>query len=83
MRTATIRELRNHYTRLLRWLEAGEEIAISRRGRVIARLVPAASNGAGKADWTTSAAVRRNRKSHIRLTARQSAKLLNDNKGIG
>ena len=40
MKTATVRELRNHYTQLLKWLDAGEEIKITRRGIVIARLVP-------------------------------------------
>ena len=40
MKTATVRELRNRYTQLLKWLEAGEEIRITRRGVVIARLVP-------------------------------------------
>ena len=40
MKTATVRELRNRYTQLLKWLDAGEEIKITRRGIVIARLVP-------------------------------------------
>lgn len=81
MRTATIRELRNHYTQLLRWLAAGEEIAISRRGRIIARLVPASSKATGKVDWKRSAAARRNRRGHRVLTARQSSAVLDDNKG--
>jgi antitoxin (DNA-binding transcriptional repressor) of toxin-antitoxin stability system len=40
MKTATVRELRNRYTQLLEWIDAGEEIRITRRGIVIARLVP-------------------------------------------
>ena len=31
MKTATVRELRNRYTQLLKWLEAEEEIRITRR----------------------------------------------------
>jgi hypothetical protein len=40
MKTATVRELRNRSTQLLEWIDAGEEIRITRRGIVIARLVP-------------------------------------------
>jgi antitoxin (DNA-binding transcriptional repressor) of toxin-antitoxin stability system len=40
MKTATVRELRNRYTQLLEWIDAAEEIRITRRGIVIARLVP-------------------------------------------
>jgi antitoxin (DNA-binding transcriptional repressor) of toxin-antitoxin stability system len=40
MKIATVRELRNRYTQLLKWLDTGEEIKITRRGVVIARLVP-------------------------------------------
>ena len=29
MKTATVRELRNRYTQLLKWLDAGEEIRIT------------------------------------------------------
>ncbi len=57
MKTATVRMLRNDYAKLLRRVETGEVIAISRRGRVVARLVPA-TVGAGKADWAGSAAHR-------------------------
>ena len=82
MKTASVRELRNRYTQLLKWLEAGEEITITRRGVPIARLVPA--NG-GKArrgtDWNQSAAFALQRL-HLRpLTEQQSAELLDQNKG--
>ena len=40
MKTATVRELRGEFPRLLRWLQAGETVSISRRGHVVARLVP-------------------------------------------
>ena len=45
MKTATVRELRGEFPRLLRWLQAGETVSISRRGRVVARLVPPAASG--------------------------------------
>jgi prevent-host-death family protein len=47
MRTATVRDLRTKFPVLVRWMEDGEEIEITRRGRVIARLTPAAGGKTG------------------------------------
>ena len=82
MKTATVRELRNRYTQLLAWLEAGEEIRITRRGIVIARLVPEnhAKIRRGVA-WTKSAAFALDRLNLPPLTGKESAKLLGENKG--
>ena len=46
MKTATVRELRNEFPRIEAWVQEGEVIAISKRGRVIATLVPVAQSGA-------------------------------------
>ena len=81
MKTATVRELRNRYTTVLKWIEAGEEVAISKRGVVIARLVPETPQRTVKVDWMQSAAIRRNRKSERSLTAEEAATLLDENKG--
>jgi len=48
MKTATVRDLRTKFPVLARWMEDGEQIEITRRGRVIARLTPAGSNEKGK-----------------------------------
>ena len=40
-RTVNVQEAKTHLSRLLREVEAGEEIAIARAGRVVARLVRA------------------------------------------
>ena len=40
MKTASVRELRQNFGSLLTWLEEGQEIQITMRRRVIARLVP-------------------------------------------
>ena len=40
MKTATVRELRNEFRRLSRWLEQGETIEIIKRGKPVAELVP-------------------------------------------
>lgn len=57
MKTATVRTLRNDYAKLLRRVETGEEIAISRRGKIVAKLVPARPKNT-KVDWANSAAFR-------------------------
>jgi antitoxin (DNA-binding transcriptional repressor) of toxin-antitoxin stability system len=43
MKTATIRDLRNDFARLSKWLEKGETIEILKRGKPVADLVPKAS----------------------------------------
>jgi prevent-host-death family protein len=81
MRTATVRELRNRYTQLLKWLEAGEEITITRRGIAIARLVPEKARTSPKLDWTESAAFQLDQLELRPLTAKESAELQNHNRG--
>lgn len=41
MKTANIAEAKAHFTALLAEVEAGEEVIITRRGKPIARIVPA------------------------------------------
>jgi prevent-host-death family protein len=38
---ATIRDLRNNFAEVSAWIEAGREVEITKRGRVVAKLVPA------------------------------------------
>jgi len=40
MKTATIRDLRNEFARVSRWLEAGETVQLLKRGKPFARVVP-------------------------------------------
>ena len=40
MKTATIRDLRNEFARLSKWLEQGESVQIIKRGKPFARVVP-------------------------------------------
>ena len=46
MKTATVRDLRTKFPVLARWMDNGEQIEITRRGRVIAHLTPAAGSKA-------------------------------------
>lgn len=46
MKTATVRELRNEFPRIEMWVREGESINISKRGKIIATLIPATHNAA-------------------------------------
>jgi antitoxin (DNA-binding transcriptional repressor) of toxin-antitoxin stability system len=82
MKTATVRELRNRYSELLQWIEAGEEVAISRKGIVVARLLPESSAvPLETVSWEDSPAVRRDRRKDKRLSARQSATIRAESQG--
>ncbi len=41
MKTASVRDLRNSFARVSRWIEAGETVEVTKRGRVFARIMPA------------------------------------------
>lgn len=41
MKTATVADLRNHFTRLAKWIEEGQAISITKRGQIFATLAPA------------------------------------------
>jgi prevent-host-death family protein len=78
MKTATVRDLRNRYTSLLKWIGAGEEIVITRRGKKIARLVPEHEPSVSSLDWSESPAVKRVRTGGRKLTAEESLELIHE-----
>ncbi len=41
MKTASVRDLRNRFPRIAAWIAQGQQVEITRNGRVFARLVPA------------------------------------------
>ena len=41
MKTATVRDIRNHFARVSAWIEHGESVEITKGGKAFARLVPA------------------------------------------
>jgi prevent-host-death family protein len=77
--TTTVRDLRNNYAQLLRRVAAGQEVTITRRGRIVARLVPAGDESP-PVDWTQSAARRRPRPGRPRGAARRE-KVLTEGSG--
>jgi len=40
MKTASVREIRQNFPRVMAWIADGEQVAITMRRRVVARLVP-------------------------------------------
>jgi len=48
MKTASVRDLRQDFPRILAWIEAGEEVAITMRRQAIARLIPWPAKKAAK-----------------------------------
>lgn len=40
MKTATVRQIRHDFGTVLNWVEDGEQVAISKRGKVVALLTP-------------------------------------------
>lgn len=51
MKTASIRELRNNFANLSKWIEHGEQVAITRNGKAFATLSPATPETPRKVDW--------------------------------
>jgi prevent-host-death family protein len=55
MKIATVREVQHNLARILDRVRGGEEIAVTKRGKVIARIVPGAPSKAAAA-WPDSLA---------------------------
>jgi antitoxin (DNA-binding transcriptional repressor) of toxin-antitoxin stability system len=60
MKTATVADLRNNFARISRWIAAGEEVEITKRGKKFARLRPEASRvGEPTIEWPDRAGWRK------------------------
>jgi prevent-host-death family protein len=80
MKSTTVRELRNHYSKVLKWVAKGEEVQITRRGKVVAKVVPATPSGPTEVDWSKSAAFNQAPWPQV-LSAEQSAAILAESQG--
>ena len=59
MKTATVADLRNRFPTVFRWIEEGETVELTKRGRVVAQLVPATPAEPRKVRMPDFAAMRR------------------------
>lgn len=82
MKSATVRELRNNYSKVLKWVAKGEEVEVTRHGKVVAKVVPPVPSIPTEIDWSKSAALNRKPWPTV-LTADESAAILADSQGTG
>lgn len=80
MKTTSVRELRNNYAQVLKWVGKGEEVEVTRRGKVVAKVVPVIPAKAKNVDWAESAAHNRPTWPKV-LTAKESAGVLAESQG--
>ena len=59
MKTATVRDLRNRFADVARWIEHGEAVTITRNGSAFATLAPAQAAKPRKVDWAARFAKRK------------------------
>lgn len=59
MKTATVRDLRNHFADVAKWIEHGEAVTITRNGAAFATLAPAKAPKPAKVDWAARFAKRK------------------------
>jgi len=59
MKTASVADLRNRFPSVFRWIEDGETVELTKRGRVVARIVPAPPAKARKFKMPDFEAMRR------------------------
>jgi len=81
MKTTTVRELRNNYAKVLKWVSEGEEVEVTRRGKAVAKVIPVASVIPARVDWTQSAALTSLRWAAT-LTETETKEILSESQGI-
>lgn len=59
MKTATVRDLRNHFADVAKWIEHGEAVTITRNGAAFATLAPTTAPKPSKVDWAARFAKRK------------------------
>jgi antitoxin (DNA-binding transcriptional repressor) of toxin-antitoxin stability system len=79
MKVASVRDLRNEFVKIARWLEEGEAVEIRKRGKVIGRIAPARRSPAAATSWPDFAA--RTRKTFGALVTPDSQSLIDEGRG--
>lgn len=59
MKAATVRDLRNNFAEVAKWIEHGEAVTITRNGMAFATLAPAKAAQPAKVDWAARRAKRK------------------------
>jgi prevent-host-death family protein len=59
MKTASVREIQHHLSRILNWVEDGEEVTVTKNKKIVAKIVPAREKKPKKIERPDFAARRR------------------------
>ena len=81
MKTATVRQLRTEFPKVLAWVIAGQEVAITRRRKVVANLTPAGDAPKKKPVRPDYAARLKSIYGDAVIPAETMAEILGENKG--
>ena len=80
MSEVTLANAKAHLSELVDRVEAGETIDVTRRGKIVAKVVPPSTAKATQVDWSQSAALNR-RVWSTTLTAAESGSILTESQG--
>ena len=80
-RTATVRDLRNRFAAVAKWIEDGEEVTITRGGEAFATLAPARPENPRKADWAGRFKQRPAIKANRKMTEKETQAFYEQMKG--
>ena len=80
MKTATVREVQHGLAGVLSEVQKGQEIAVTKRGKVIARIVPA-SRAKGRLRWPNSGSRMKQLMSGATLTGATPSEIIRELRG--
>jgi prevent-host-death family protein len=81
MKTASIREVRHDFSRILEWVADGEEVAITKRRQTVARLLPATRRKAARRKMPDVAARLKKVFGRKMISGRAMKEILDANRG--
>jgi antitoxin (DNA-binding transcriptional repressor) of toxin-antitoxin stability system len=82
MKTATVRQVRHAFPKVLRWIQDGETVDVTMRGRVVVQMrPPPAAKKPGKVEWPDFEARARAYSGGVTLTAEQAAQIIAESRG--
>jgi prevent-host-death family protein len=81
MRTASIREVRHDFSRILEWVESGEEVVITKRRDAVARILPIRRKKAVRAKMPDFAARMRKVLGQKMISNEEMKKIWDDTRG--
>jgi antitoxin (DNA-binding transcriptional repressor) of toxin-antitoxin stability system len=78
MKTANVREIRQNFPRIMAWIADGEQVAITMRRKIVARLTPEKPVKAARRTLATSATARRDKSRWPVMHGAETVKIVRD-----